>query len=358
MDDATISRIAGRLLRWYARHRRDLPWRRNPTPYRVWVSEVMLQQTVVATVIPYFERWMDRFPDVGSVAAATEREVLALWQGLGYYQRARRLHRAARRIVQVHEGRLPSDRRGLRELPGIGPYIADAILSIAFGCDVVALDANLTRVFMRLLAVEGRGTKAEVRREVRRWAEAGLPRGRAADYNQALMDFGSLVCRPRSPLCEECPLRQDCAAFRLGMQYDIPTPRKRQLKRIQTAIAVFRRQGEVYIQKRPPGGLFAGLWEFPGGKVCDDETPREALRRECREELGVDCEPGEKLVELTHYYTVFEVRLHAFLCPPPEGLPVDETHRWVVLEELDEYPMPSANRQVVEALRERVNSES
>ncbi len=352
MDDATAQRIARRLLGWYERHGRDLPWRRHPTPYRVWVSEVMLQQTVVATVIPYFERWMERFPDVESVARADEREVLAAWEGLGYYQRARRLHRAARRLMWEHEGRLPASEAALRRLPGVGPYIAAAILSIAFGQDVVALDANVVRVFMRLTATPGRGTEAGVRRRVRDRARAGLPPGRAAAYNQALMDFGSLVCRPRAPLCEECLLREECEAFRRGMQYDIPKPTRRKLTAIRTAVAVLVQDDRVYIQQRPTGGLFAGLWEFPGGKAHPDETPRQALRRECREELGVDCAPGRKLAELTHYYTVFQVRLHAFLCPPPEGLPLDSTHRWVPLEELDDYPMPSANRQVVQALEQ------
>jgi A/G-specific adenine glycosylase len=243
----------------------------------------------------------------------------------------------------------------LLALPGIGPYMASAIRSIAFGEDEVALDANLSRVFMRLLSVEGRGTESVVRKQVQPVAEAALPSGRSSDYNQALMDFGSLICRPRSPLCGECFLQGNCAAFAEGRQYDIPTPVKRRLKKIRTAVAVFLREGadgpEVYIQKRPADGLFAGMWEFPGGKAAEGERPKEAVVRECREELDVECRVVRKLTELTHYYTVFEVRLHAYGCAVEAPLPEDPTHRWVPLAELDSYPMPSANRAVVAAVQ-------
>ncbi len=342
--------IGRRLVRWYGKNARELPWREEPTPYRVWVSEIMLQQTAVTTVVPYFERWMSRWPDVASLARASEREVLALWEGMGYYGRARRLHAAARALVAEHGGGVPRETAALRKLPGVGPYVAAAIRSFAFGEDEVALDANLVRVFMRLLGIEGTGAEADVRRTVGEWARVGLPRGRSADYNQALMDFGSLLCRPRTPRCGECFLRSQCEAFRLGTQYHIPRPSPRRLKKIETAVAVFLRDGAVYLQQRGPDGLFARMWEFPGGKVEEGETPHAALVRECREELGVECAPGRRLTSLTHYYTVFEVRLHAYVCAPPEGLPEDATHRWVGLGEVGEYPMPSASRQVVERL--------
>jgi A/G-specific adenine glycosylase len=301
-------------------------------------------------VVPYFECWVRRWPDVASLARASERQVLSAWEGLGYYGRARRLHRAARLIVAEHGGRLPRETAALRGLPGVGPYVAAAVRSFAFGEDEVALDANLVRVFMRLLGIEGRGAEADVRRRVGEWARKGLPPGRSADYNQALMDFGSMLCRPRAPRCGECFLQADCEAFRRGIQYDIPRPSPRRLKKIQAAVAVFVRDGAVYLQQRPPEGLFASMWEFPGGKVEAGETPRRALPRECREELGVECAPGRRLLSLTHHYTVFEVRLHAYLCSPPEGLPENATHRWVALGQTEEYPMPSASRQVVQKL--------
>lgn len=350
MDAKTARQIGRRLLRWYGRNARQLPWRSRPTPYGVLVSEVMLQQTVVGTVVPYFQRWMERFPDMASLAAAEEGDVLALWEGMGYYRRAQRLHRAARLIAADHAGRVPSSRDELLRLPGVGPYIASAVRSIAFGEDDVAVDANVVRVFMRLLALEGSGSEAGARGLVEQWAAAAMPAGRAGEFNQALMDFGSLICRPRRPDCAACFLSLDCEAFRRGVQHDIPRRSRRKLKRIRTAVAVFVRGDEVYVQKRPDGGLFAGMWEFPGGKARPGEAPKDALRRECREELGVECRPGRKLVELTHGYTVFEVRLHAYVCPPPGGLPEDATHRWVAVEGLADYAMPSANRRVVQKL--------
>ena len=351
MDARTAHLIGRRLLAWYGKSARDLPWRRSPTPYGVWVSEVMLQQTVVATVIPYFERWMARFPDVASLASADEREVLAAWEGLGYYRRALNLRRAARLVMEEQGGRVPSSRAALLNLPGVGPYIASAVRSLAFGEDEVALDANVARVFLRLFGLRAEAGDAAARQTVRRAAEQALPPGRSGDYNQALMDFGSLICRPRRPRCADCFLSDRCEAFRQGLQYDIPQRTARTLKRIRTVVAVFVRDGRVYIQKRPPGGLFEGMWEFPGGKVQGGETPRRALARECREELGASVTPGRKLAELTHYYTVFKVRLHAFICPVPDGLPVNRTHRWVRLRDLAKYPMPSANRRLVAKLR-------
>jgi A/G-specific adenine glycosylase len=296
---------------------------------------------------------MARWPDVRALAAATERQVLSAWEGLGYYGRARRLLAAARRIAGEHGGCVPSARRELLALPGVGPYIASAVRSLAFGADEVALDANVARVFMRLLAVEGAASDAPARRAAARSAEDGLPPGRSAQYNQAMMDFGSLVCRPRRPLCADCILRADCRACARGMQYDIPRPVRRSLKRISVAVAVFEARGRVYLQQRPAGGLFARMWELPGGKVGTRETPAEAVRRECREELGVECAVREELTELTHFYTVFAVRLHAFLCAPLSAPPEDAAHRWVPLAELGACPVPSATRRVLDRLAAR-----
>jgi len=351
MNGRTIKTIARHLLVWYGQNARDLPWRHDPSPYRVWISEVMLQQTSVSTVQPYFERWLKRFPDLQALASASEQEVLALWQGMGYYQRARRLHAAARQVVQEHGGQIPRDRADLLKLPGVGPYVAGAIRSLAFGEDEPAVDANVIRVMMRLLALPGKGSETGVRAQVQQWVRTGLPGGRSAEYNQAWMDFGSMICRPRRPRCGVCFLRRWCQGFQQGVQYDIPEPSPKRLSKITTAVAVFVRDGAVYIQQRPADGMFGSMWEFPGGKVKDGETPQQALVRECREELGIDCHPGQRLARLVHYYTVFEVTLHAFKCRPPGGLPADRTHRWVALADLQNYPMPSANRQVVQKLQ-------
>ena len=346
-DEPRWARFVGRLLRWYKENGRALPWRTNPTPYRVWVSEVMLQQTVVGTVTRRFEPWAALFPDVAALARASEREVLAAWQGMGYYRRALNLRAAARVIVDRHDGRIPVSRKDLLALPGVGPYIASAIRSLAFGEDEAAVDANVTRIFMRLLCLNGRAHQAQVRKVVAQHARHALPAGRAADYNQALMDFGSLVCRPNAPDCDRCFAARQCRAHRSGRQGEIPPRRARRLTKVATVVAVFLDRGRVYIQRRPPKGLFAGMWEFPGGKVENGEEPREALAREVREELGVECEPRKRLSPIVHYYTQFEVTLHAFLCEPPKGLPRDSEHRWVPLSTIADYPMPSANRRLI-----------
>jgi len=337
-------------MRWYAGHRRDLPWRRRPAPYRVWISEVMLQQTVVAAVAARFEQWMARFADVPSLARASEQEVLAAWEGLGYYRRAQAARRAAMRMVELHGGRVPRAREALLALPGIGPCAAAAIRSIAFSEDEVALDANVMRVFMRLLGVEGSARDAAARRTVEGAARAALPSGRAGDYNQALMDFGSLICRPARPDCDRCFAEELCRARALGLERRIPHLRAKRLQRVRAAVAILLRGASVYVQRRPQRGRFAGMWEFPGGKLRRGETPRRALVREVREELGVACRAGRALDPIVHRYTVFEVTLHPFVCRPPARLPLDDTHRWVPLDELRAYPMPSANRRLVEAL--------
>ncbi len=341
------------LLSWYEAQKRDLPWRREPTPYRVWISEVMLQQTTVPAVAGRFEKWMARFPCIKSLAAAGERDVLLEWEGLGYYQRAARLHAAARSIVSEHDGQLPQDEQLLRRLPGIGPYIASAIRSLAFGKDTVAVDVNVCRVFMRLLALEGAPGESRVRRTVENAAYGILPAGDSSRFNQALMDFGSIICRASRPECDRCFAVANCRAFQEGLQNDIPGKRRKKLEEIETAVAVFLDGDSVYIQKRPRDGLFGGMWEFPGGKVKEKEPVSGAVVREVAEELRVGCRVREKVTSFVHFYTRYKVTLHAFLCSCEDDLPLDDEHRWVEVKSLSRYPMPSANRKLIERIRRR-----
>jgi len=349
-----VTPLARKLLDWYAHNARQLPWRGHPDAYAVWVSEVMLQQTRVETVIPYFERWMARFPTLASLAAASEQEALALWEGLGYYSRARNLHKAARIVAAEQGGQLPRDPASLRRLPGIGRYTAAAIASIAFGMDTATLDGNLKRVFARLFNVEEAADSPAGEKRLWALAEEHLPPGRAGDYNQALMDLGATLCLPRAPRCPLCPLGELCQARALGLQEARPvqTPKKEIPHHTVTA-AVIRRAGRVLLAKRPAGGLLGGLWEFPGGKVEPGESLPAALRREIREELAADIHVGEPFGVYRHAYTHFRITLHAFLCTldgsEPRPLEAEEI-AWVELPDLKHYPMGKVDRLIARKL--------
>ncbi len=343
---ATVSR---RLLAWYDANRRDLPWRRTGEPYRIWVAETMLVQTQVETVIPYYERFLRRFPDVRVLAQAELDTVLKLWEGLGYYARARNLHRAARIVVDQHAGRLPSDEKSLRALPGIGPYTAAALLSIAFGQPSLAVDGNVRRVLSRVYD--------ERRFEAGRLRELGtllIGRDRSGDLNQALMDLGSTVCTPRSPRCPQCPLEGPCLARARGTVEARPERRPAPRRpHHDIAVGVVWRGDEILIAKRRPEGLLGGLWEFPGGKPEPGESLEAAVVREVKEELGVEIAAGSKIASVDHAYSHFEITLHAFHCRYRSGTPRAlgcQAYAWVKPGELDRYAFPAANRRVLERL--------
>ncbi|MGE5279881.1 MAG: A/G-specific adenine glycosylase [Deltaproteobacteria bacterium] len=343
---------SSKLLAWYRRHKRDLPWRRTRDPYRIWVSEAMLQQTTVATVIPYYRRWLKRFPSMRRLAAASLPDVLKAWQGLGYYQRARNVHKAARLFCGRFEGRIPDDPHVLAEVPGFGPYTTAAVLSIAFDRPLTLIDANVRRVMARYLVLkDAQGKGAD--KAIQSCLDKALPRGEAGDFNQALMELGALVCRKENPLCPACPLKTRCGAWRQDLQDVIPGTPERQVEFIEAAAAVVERGDRVFLQQRGPKGLLAGLWEFPGGKIEKAETPEAALRRELREELGVSLPQAKLFMTVRHAYTRFRVRLHVYRCSADPLPGADRTHRWVPVGRLKEYPVPSATARIIEALTEK-----
>ncbi len=349
------SKFEDTLLDWYQTQARSLPWRDQQEPYPVWVSEVMLQQTRVESVIPYYERWMKRFPTIDTLARASQQEVLSEWEGLGYYSRARNLHRAAQIVSSEYEGQLPQDVNQLLLLPGIGRYTAGAIASIAFGKDEPVLDGNVRRVLARVFDVREPARSTIGEKCLWQLAEEILPPGKAGDYNQALMELGALICTPRQPRCEACPLGSICLAYSSGVQEERPVKQsKPPLPHHVVSSAIIQKNQRVLIAQRPPDGLLGGMWEFPGGKVEPGEDLVMGLKREICEELGVDIEVGSPIGIYQHAYTHFRITLHAYLCElngsQPQTLFHDQID-WCPIPSLQEYPMGKIDRQISNALQ-------
>ena len=346
--------LQSRLLSWYDEQKRDMPWRKNNDPYRILVSEFMLQQTQVKTVIPYYKKWMKSFPTAEKLAAASESKVLKHWEGLGYYSRARNLRKSAIQIQHEFNGKVPDSMEKILKLPGVGRYSAGAVLSIAFDKKVPVLDGNVKRVLSRLMLLNENGNNKQS--ETRLWntMEDFLPEKRCGDFNQAFMELGATVCLPKNPFCKECPLKRICEANQSDKQDFFPPPKTTiKISRIQVSAAVIFKKGYVYIQKRRAKGLMGGLWEFPGGKIESGETEIECLRREIKEELGVNIRIGEKLMTHRHSYTRFQVTLHVFQCQMHSGKlspSVCDDWKWVKPNELNQYPFPAANVKIVKLL--------
>jgi A/G-specific adenine glycosylase len=320
--DKLLSGVRRRLAAWYRRHARDLPWRGTADPYAVWISEIMLQQTQVATVGAYYRRWLERFPDVRSLAEAAEADVLKAWEGLGYYSRARNLLRAARQVVERFGGKLPREAADLRTLSGVGPYTAGAIASIAFGLDEPVLDGNVERVLSRVFAIEGDVRSTSGRRHLWELARRLIPRGRAGDFNQAMMDLGAVVCRPRRPACAVCPLSGLCLAAARGIQESLPRkpPRKKPPHYDELAAAIWKR-GRLLVVRRQAEGLLGGLWELPGGRGREGESPAAALARLLEEQVGIEAAVGGELTVIRHAYTHFRITLHVLEATHVAGRP-------------------------------------
>ncbi len=353
-------RVADALLAWYQGREREVPWRGESDPYRIWVGEVMAQQTRMETVLERYPTFIARFPDMRALAAAERDEVLKAWEGLGYYARARNLHRAARRVVERHGGSLPSERDALRALPGIGRYTAGAVASLAFGRAEPAVDGNARRVLSRLDDI-AEPTAGVLEESARRLVEA-RPEA-AAPLNQALMDLGGEVCTPiagrsraaSGPACDLCPLAPDCLARARGTIAERPPPRRRgSVPHHPVAVGLVWRDGRVLVQRRPEEGLLGGLWEFPGGKVEPGESPSQAVRREILEETGLRVRVERPVTEpIAHAYSHFRITLHAYHARHLEGEPRPRAAtdwRWAERERLVELAFPAANRRLLEAI--------
>ena len=349
-------RLTDKLLNWYAENARGLPWRRTDDPYAIWVAEVMLQQTRVETVKPYYRRWMQRFPTVTDLAEASQDEVLNLWEGLGYYRRARYLHRAAKTLVSEYDGQLPTTENTLRELPGIGPYTAAAIASIAFGEDHLALDGNLRRVLARLFDIEAEINSSAAEKKLHQIGSDLLPNGQAGTFNQALMDLGAMICLPRDPRCEICPLQADCLARQRGVERERPVRAKSgELPHVTRLAAALTSQDHVLIGRRPEGALLGGLWEFPGTELEGSKVEPTRLAHKVGLGSNLHHDEPEELGTYEHSYSHYRVTAHAFrfeVKTADRVLREEQELRWVPVGELDDYPMGKIDRSIARDLQD------
>lgn len=351
-----LNPIARKVLAWYGRNGRSLPWRETQDPYAIWVSEVMLQQTRVETAIPYYRRFLSLFPDVRTLAAAPLQDVLKAWENLGYYGRARNLHKAARLLVAQTGGKVPEKLEAWLKLPGVGTYTASAIMSIAFGECVPAMDGNVRRVLSRLHAIGTRVDAPETLGRLRGIAGELVPPKDSSSFNQALMDLGAMVCTPQKPSCEACPVQRDCLAFSRNLQGAIPLGKKRSPLplRVMTAALIRDRRGRYLVVRRPEEGLLGGLWKFPGGEKRGKETLAKAVARTVHEEVGVVSAVEARAGVIEHVFTHFRMKLHVYRCRKEKGRPrslgcVD--WQWAGPKTLRALPLSNAERKVLDSLQ-------
>lgn len=349
------------LLDWYDDHKRDLPWRDTGNPYLIWISEIMLQQTRVDQATPYFQRFIKHFPTVEKLAKAELHDVLVQWEGLGYYSRARNLHKGAIKIVTEYNGIVPDSYEEIIKIPGIGAYTASAVLSIAYNKPHAVVDGNVIRVLARHSGLQGDVRSTVVKNEIQVLADNLIDKNRPGDYNQALMELGSIQCKPRNPDCTECPIQTDCVALQKVMVDVIPykSPVKKRPHHQIAVGMILDHRGNILIARRPENAMLGGLWEFPGGKQEKDETLQHTVTRELKEELDVEVEVGSFFMNIKHAYSHFTINLHAYFCTIKKGTPKPRTSdeiRWVKINELADYPFPKANRKLIESLSKDLNS--
>jgi A/G-specific adenine glycosylase len=357
-----VGPIRDRLIQWYKKNHRQLPWRETKDPYRIWVSEVMLQQTQVKTVLPYYRKFLSVFPNLECLASANLQDVLRVWEGLGYYARARNLHRAAKVILDVYGGRIPSTWSEFRKLPGVGDYIAAAVQSIAFEESHAVVDGNVKRVLARLLKIGAPVNKSASVRTFKNASSQLMDSLQPGIFNQAVMELGATVCRPQNPRCSMCPLQSFCCAYQSHEVVKYPKRLKsKPIPEYQIAVGVVHKDNRYLITQRNPKGLLGGLWEFPGGKVRGREGPENACVREIMEEVNLRVEIECYVTRVKHAYTHFRIIVDVFLCSYISGNvklngPVD--YRWITLDDIDRYPFPKANRKFIPALAQIVQNPS
>jgi A/G-specific adenine glycosylase len=347
------ARITAKLIKWFQQHRRDLPWRQDRDPYRIWVSEVMLQQTTVGQVIPYFLRFLETFPNLATLAKANEETVLRHWEGLGYYRRARDLHATARLLELSHGGTFPRDPNALGELPGMGRYTRNAVLSQAFNMRLPIVETNSQRVLCRLFGQPGNPADSVTKKWLWNAADQLLPHNAVGDFNQALMELGALVCTPAKPRCSGCPLSNDCVAFGKGLQDAIPpAPRPPRIESVQEVAGVLVKGQRILLLKRPPTGRWANMWEFPHGPF-DNTSCERALETLLRERCGLKGEILQEIMLLKHSVTRFRISVTCFLVKWLSGRfrsDYYQSAKWLLPRELQAYPVSVPQRRLAKML--------
>ncbi len=343
------------LLNWFRDYQREMPWRNTDDPYYIWVSEVMLQQTQVKKVVDYYERFIAKFPDVQHLAAAPLQDVLKVWEGLGYYARARNLHKAAQVIVNELDGEIPLDYATFRKLPGVGDYSAAAVQSIAFNAPYAAVDGNIKRVVSRLFLMDAPINDAKSAKLFQGRADELLDPTVPGLFNQAMMELGATVCRPKSPTCLICPVNAFCEAFGTARQDEFPKRRERKpVPEHHIAVGVIYRGDEVLITQRQFDGLLGGLWEFPGGQIADGETAEDACVRQIAEVVNVSVGNIKYLARVRHAFTHFKIVVDVFTCDYVSGEVVlngPRDAKWITVESLGDYPLPRATHKFLDKLR-------
>jgi A/G-specific adenine glycosylase len=339
-------KIQKKILRWFKKNGRDLPWRRIQDPYAIWVSEIMLQQTQVGTVIPYYQKFLKSFPTICHLAKADLSKILKAWEGLGYYSRARNLHQTSKIVMNHYGGKIPNNLKDLLSLPGIGRSTAGAVLSFAYNKEEPILDGNVKRVLSRLFAISGR--KGKTGELLWRISETLIPKGSANPFNQALMDLGSLLCTPKDPQCLHCPLRNLCQVYLSGKPESYP-PRtiKKTIPHITAVSAMIQRGGRVLLNRRPPKGLLGGLWEFPNWKIAEKKNLKLRLRNYIKKEMGMDVAVKEIIGTFKQTYSHFKLTLQVFHC---HSLDRRGIGKWIPVKKLHLLPMSRIHRRIAEAI--------
>ena len=348
-----INEFSSSIVTWYNKQKRTLPFRDINDPYKIWLSEVMLQQTQIQTVIPYFKEWISEYPTIKSVANADQELLLKLWEGLGYYSRCRNFHKATRIVMVKHGGIVPDNWSELRALPGVGDYTAGAVLSIAYKKPYIAIDGNVKRVIARILGLKYLSNRNMSR--IKNYLKKNILIDNPGNFNQAIMELGSLICSPKNPSCGSCPISIECKAFASGSSESYPIPIKKNIIPHYTIVAgLIWRKDKFYIQKRGNNGMLAGLWEFPGGKVRAGESLIDALWREIKEECGAKPNILKKIGEIKHTYTHFSITFHGYHCEESDiSIRCHQNSRWIKPSQINKFPFPKANHKLFSILQKQ-----